>query len=264
MTDDLFARYGTYYDLLYRDKDYAGESARVIEQLRAALPDVRTVLEFGSGTGRHGGHLARAGLVVHGIERSPAMVAAAAERVGTVAPGAFSCEQGDIRRASVGRRFDAVVSLFHVVSYQTENADLLETFSNAARHLRDGGVFFFDVWHGPAVLHERPVVRVKELTHERARLWRIAEPELDANRCVVTVRYTLIAQDDTGAAIDTIREEHRMRYLFPPEIDLLARATGFEVASTAAFPAGGPPSERTWGVGYLLRKKNPAAVRATG
>jgi SAM-dependent methyltransferase len=168
--------------------------------------------------------------------------------------GSFDCVQGDIRTASVGRVFDAVISLFHVVSYQTQNVDVVRTFSNAARHLRPNGVFLFDVWHGPAVLSERPAVRVKRVEDDRTRLIRIAEPDLDMNSNIVTVKYTMLAESRTSSKWTNFGEEHAMRYFFPVEIDLLATQTGLAVEQTEEFLTGGRVTDRTWGVAYLLRK----------
>ncbi len=264
MNDDVFQRYSAYYDLLYRDKDYAAEADYASRTLRAASPRTSTLLEFGSGTGRHGRLLARQGFQVFGVERSASMVAVA--RAPSVLPGSgpaaapgegsFDCRQGDIRTVRLDRTFDAVLSLFHVVSYQSANADALQTFANAARHLQPGGRFFFDVWHGPAVLRERPAVRVKRLEDATTRLTRIAEPELDVAASVVTVRYTMLAENRADGRLVTFREEHRMRYFFPTEIELLAGQTGFTVERTEEFLTGRPPAESTWGVAYLLRKSD--------
>ena len=59
-------------------------------------------------------------------------------------------------RLRLAGTFDAVIALFHVVSYQTTEHDLRATFATAARHLNPGGVLLFDVWHGPAVLAQQP------------------------------------------------------------------------------------------------------------
>src|SRR5215467_322349 len=156
-----FQKYSTYYDLLYRDKDYTAEAQYVARTIRSATPDAHSVLEFGSGTGRHGRLLAAMGFDVHGIERSADMVAVASAASCGGASGSFTCEVGDICRATLGRTFDAVISLFHVVSYQTTNQALQAAFRVAADHLAPGGQFLFDVWHGPAVLSQRPSERVK-------------------------------------------------------------------------------------------------------
>lgn len=258
MSDDVFQRYSDYYDLLYRDKDYDAEAAYIGQTLRAADPHARSLLEFGSGTGKHGRRLASQGFDVYGIERSEFMVAAARRSAAESPPtggGRFDCRQGDIRTENAGRIVDAVISLFHVVSYQTGNAEARQTFANAARHLRPNGKFLFDVWHGPAVLGERPTVRVKRVEDEKTRLIRIAEPELDLNAGVVTVRYTMLAESKADSGLTTFTEVHRMRYFFPTEIELLADQTGFDVVRREEFLTGKPPSESTWGTAYLLQKR---------
>ena len=254
--EKAFQRYSHYYDLLYRDKDYQAEAEYVARTLRSVAPRVRRLLEFGSGTGRHGRLLAALGFEVIGIERSETMVAEAGRDAptGSQLGGKFNCRHGDIRTVDLQSAFDAVISLFHVVSYQTCNLGLIATFTNAARHLDEGGIFFFDVWHGPAVLCERPAVRVKRIEDENTRLTRIAEPKLDVNAGVVTVRYTVFAESKCDASLTTFEEDHHIRYLFPSEIQFLAHQTGFSMLHTEEFLTGGVPSESSWGVAYLLKK----------
>jgi SAM-dependent methyltransferase len=74
-TISVFADYARYYDLLYRDKDYAAEAEYVAGLIRKFHPSARSILELGSGTGIHASLLAEKGITVHGIERSPEMLA---------------------------------------------------------------------------------------------------------------------------------------------------------------------------------------------
>lgn len=256
MSDLLFERYGAYYDLLYRDKDYAAEADYVVRTLREAEPSIQTVLEFGAGTGKHGRLLAQRGLDVTGMERSQAMAAAAekASLPDAFSKGAFTCMVGDLRTTDLKRTFDAVIALFHVISYQTSNDDVLEGFRNAARHLRIGGIFLFDVWHGPAVVTEQPSVRVKRVEDENTALIRLAEPTLDAEKHTVDVHYTVFARAKRDGVLTSVEEHHLMRYFFPAEIDLLASESGFRVERAEEFLTGATPTDHTWGVAYLLRK----------
>ncbi|PZR72031.1 MAG: SAM-dependent methyltransferase [Chthoniobacterales bacterium] len=259
MSEETFQRYSAYYDLLYRDKDYETEADSVARALRAANPNTHSVLEFGSGTGRHGRLLAEHGFDVFGIERSQTMVTTARSFTDDSAvgreSGIFDCVQGDIQTTTLNRPFHAVLALFHVVSYQTTDADVDRTFANAARHLSADGIFFFDVWHGPAVLHERPAVREKRVEDATTLLTRLAEPRLDVDRHTVTVRYSITAQSKIDNQITEFQEEHCMRYFFPEEITSFARKTGFNVERSEEFLTAQPPSDRTWGVAYLLRKR---------
>src|SRR5688572_28924894 len=119
MGEHVFHDYGLFYDLLYRDKDYAAEAEYIVRTLRVSDRHAHTLLEFGSGTGRHGSLLAQQGFDVLGVQRSESMRsmlnAAAFTNAGG---GTFSCLQGDLRTMELNRIFDAALALFHVVSYQ--------------------------------------------------------------------------------------------------------------------------------------------------
>ena len=140
MTDSVFDAYSRYYDLLYHDS-YDAEVVFILDVLRRNGLVEGSLLEFGSGTGKHGCLLAANNFTVHGIELSSTMVAQARSANG------FSCEQGDITAVNKDRVYDAVLSLFHVISYQISNEKLLAVFFNAARHLNSGGLFVFDFWY---------------------------------------------------------------------------------------------------------------------
>lgn len=157
----------------------------------------------------------------------------------------LSFGRGDARTVRTGTAYDAVISLFHVMSYQTSNADLLAAFATAAAHLRPGGLFLFDFWYGPAVLAEQPEVRVKQLADDRIDVTRTAEPVMHANENVVDVNYTVCIGDKATGGTERIRETHRMRYLFLPELALL-RGAAFEELATLAWMSADPVSTRSW------------------
>jgi SAM-dependent methyltransferase len=243
-----FDAYGRYYDLLYRDKDYAAEVdyiAGLLDRYGVTGPEL---LEFGSGTGRHGRLLAERGYRVTGIERSAAMVAQATATAG------FQCQQGDICTVRLGRTFDAVLSLFHVISYQVTNTAVQAVFARAADHLRPGGLFVFDIWYSPAVYRNRPEVRVKRLADDRVEIVRIAEPAIHPNDNRVDVHYSILARDRTTDRLETFDETHPMRHFSLPELDLLAAGAGFDRLGAEEFLTGAPPGEATWGVCLTLRK----------
>jgi SAM-dependent methyltransferase len=257
---DVFSDYGNYYDLLYADKDYGAESQYVVSKLRELQPGIRSVLEFGSGTGRHGRLMARAGFDMVGIERSPTMLARSVgsrTEEDSVFPGTFTAVEGDVRTRTVPGPFDAAIALFHVVSYQTTNDDVLMVFRNAARHLGAGGIFLFDVWYGPAVLTLRPENRIKRMANDQIRVTRIAEPRLLVESNCVEVNYDVFVEDIPTGRIRRLQEQHLMRYFTTPEIAWLAELAGFAVVSVEEWLTRKPPSTNTWGVCYVLRRNAP-------
>lgn len=247
-TTSVFSAYSRYYDLLYRDKDYFGEVNYIQALLNRQGIAEGNLLEFGSGTGKHGCLLADRGYHVHGIERSAEMVAQAMS-----SPG-FTCEQGDICTVQLGRTYDAVLSLFHVVSYQTSNADLMAVFARAADHLEKGGLFIFDFWYSPAVYSQRPVVRVKRMANAQMEITRLAEPVIYPNNNRVDVNYTIFACDIASGSTQINTETHPMRHFSLPEIDLLATMHSFDFIGAEEFLSGKAPDEDTWGVCVTLKK----------
>lgn len=245
---------GAYYDLLYADKDYAGEARYVSQRLSDGC---RTILELGSGSGIHAAVLAEAGYDVTGVERSPAMLAKARERSGAARDTAAHLQfhAGDACTVRLGRMFDAVISLFHVVSYQTTNDEVAAIFDTATRHLRPGGLFLFDVWYGPAVLSQRPTVRVKRMRNDRITVTRTAEPVLHANSNIVDVHYEIFSTDLATGRIDRIEEDHSMRYFFMPELAAFGRTAGFAIAHAEEWMTSREPSIDTWGVCFTMRKE---------
>ena len=250
-----FEKYAAFYDLLYRDKDYAAEADYVAKKIRSVLPEARSLLEFGSGTGRHGRLLAARGFDVHGIEQSREMVFVANNgQASAEARGSFACELGNICTVNLSRTFDAVIALFHVMSYQTSNQALRGAFQAAAHHLAPGGLFLFDVWHGPAVLSQGPSERTKEVVDDRYRVKRTARPELDTNGGTVKVLYDMECEDRSCGETAHFSEAHLMRYLFPTEVELLAERCGMQLKAAEEFLTEEPLSPFTWGVAYLLQR----------
>jgi len=250
----VFAGYSRYYDLLYRDKDYTAEARWVVDLLRKHAPKARSILEVGSGTGLHAALLAGAGYEVTGVDMSKGMLDAAEARRADLPvdiASRLSFTLGDARTFRLGRKFDAVVSLFHVMSYQTSNDDLAAAFATARDHLNPGGVFLFDCWYGPAVIRQWPAVTVKELSDESTEVKRLAEPVIHATRNVVDVNYTVTVTDRLTGAQEVLKETHHMRYLFSPEIELIFSAAGMSIVESRGWLTESEPDFSTWGACFI-------------
>lgn len=251
---DVFADYARYYDLLYKDKDYAGEAAYIDGIISKYSHGAVQLLNLGCGTGKHDACLVDRGYQVTGVDLSPVMLEMARRRS---VPGSLEFFQGDVRTVNLSRQFDAVISLFHVMSYQTSDQDILSAFRTANRHLKPEGVFIFDFWHGEGVTQDPPAVRIKRLEDERWRFVRIAEPLLHAQKHVIDVNYQLIAMDKQSAAYTELKETHAMRYFFLPELqDCLVRA-GFSLCHAGAWMSDQPLNAAWYGL-IVARKKGDA------
>lgn len=247
-----FGNYSRYYDLLYRDKEYATEASYILDSLELVQGNVKSLLELGCGTGRHAEVLTGRGVRVVGVERSSSMLDRAKERAGNCG-GRFEVFHGDVRSYRHDEKFDSVISLFHVASYQSANTDFDAILKTARSHLELGGYFLFDVWYGPAVLTSPPEIRVKRMEDENTKVVRIAEPTMRFRENSVDVKYTVFVTDKALDKTETFVESHLMRYFFDREIELFAGLNGFVVENASEWLTRKEPSENTWGVMYVLK-----------
>jgi SAM-dependent methyltransferase len=253
----VFNAYASYYDLLYRDKDYAAEAEYVVSHIRKYMPQAKRILELGCGTGAHAEHLARMGYTVHGVDISKEMLARAEVRKAALPADvasrlAFSL--GDVRSVRTEQIYDVVISLFHVMSYQTSNADLNATYETAAIHLAPEGLLLFDYWYGPAVLIQKTEIRVRRLENDEIKVTRIAEPVMHINDNVVAVNYTVFIEVKETGQVEQIKETHRMRYLFPPELQCYGTGN-FRESGSYAWMTNKPLNADTWGGFQLLVRR---------
>jgi len=245
-----FKLYSQYYDLLYQDKNYRAEVDYVDQLIHQYRPKSTSILELGSGTGKHANLLAEKDYYILGLERSAEMVAIASKtRLKNV-----DFIVADISDFQVNQSFDVALSLFHVISYLTDNQSLINTFGHVHRHLNKNGLFIFDVWHSSAVNFQVPEQRTKTLQNDVIQVTRHANPIIKAEQNMVEVNYAIEVKELKNGTTTNIDELHPMRHFSKPEIELLAYATGFEIVHSEEFLSKAIPSVETWGVCYILKK----------
>lgn len=253
----VFDLYGKYYDLLYRDKDYYGESLYLNMLIEKFRPNSKSILDLGCGTGKHDIIFAENGFNVTGVELSENMIRKAQmnqEKNKQYLKLDFVCK--DIRNLKLNKKFDIVFSLFHVMSYQTTNRDLRMTFSTAKEHLKDDGLFIFDFWYGPAVLNERPERRVKLLEDDELKIERFAEPVLKVNENTVDVKYEVYVENKVDKTKKEIFETHSMRYLFIPEIKLFLSEINMGIVHFEEWMTGSKLTDSSWSAVVLAGNKS--------
>lgn len=224
----VFKDYSAYYDLLYKDKNYAEEADYIHQLIKQHAPHATSILNLGCGTGNHDFLISEKGYEIKGIDFSEDMVALANKKLIEIkTAGKLSFETGDARSVRINKQFDVVISLFHVMSYQITNEDINKVFETARVHLKEGGLFIFDCWYGPGVLTDPPVVRHKMLESEELRIHRIANPFIHTRENYVDVNYTILVHNKKSGSFYEIKETHKMRYLFIPELNAFSCSNGF-------------------------------------
>ena len=184
-----------------------------VVDLLAELAGAGAALELGIGTGRIAIPLSQRGVEVHGIDLSEAMVARlrakpGAERIGVTI--------GDFATTRVEGRFSVAYLVFNTINNLTTQDEQVACFGNVAAHLAPGGCFVVEV--GVPDLRRLPpgeTIRPFAVTGTR-----LGFDEYDVvTQGLISHHYTVT---DGHLEVRSIP----FRYVWPSELDLMARLAG--------------------------------------
>jgi SAM-dependent methyltransferase len=183
-----------------------------LEHLAAGGP----ALELAIGTGRVGLPLAARGVPVTGIELSAAMV----EQLRAKPGGAeLAVTIGDMATAAVADTFSLVYLVFNTIVNLTSQDAQVACFVNAASHLRPGGCFVIEV-NVPQLRRLPPGDRANVFA-TGAEHWGIDVLDVVEQR-LVSHHFTATSDGVRHASIP-------FRYVWPAELDLMARIAGLRL-----------------------------------
>jgi SAM-dependent methyltransferase len=195
---------------------FAPEVLRPTVAFLAELAGEGRALEFAIGTGRVAVPLLAAGVPVLGIELSEAMLAQLRRRVDAAA---LPVTLGDMATARVPGEFSLVYLVFNTLGNLRSQAEQVECFRNAARHLAPGGRFVVEILVPP--LRRLPPGQL-------AVPFDVGEGHLGFDTFdLVEQRCTShhYRRDPDGS----VRYEFgHFRYVWPSECDLMAAIAGLE------------------------------------
>ena len=184
----------------------------VVEFL-ADLAGGGAALELGIGTGRIALPLARRGVPVHGIDLSAAMVARLRAKPGADQIGVTI---GDFATTRVEGRFSLAYLVFNTIMNLTTQDEQVACFQNVAAHLEPGGCFVIEVMV-PDLQRLPPGETVRPFTVSPTRL---GFDEYDvASQGLISHHYVVAGGNLDVASVP-------FRYVWPAELDLMARLAG--------------------------------------
>ncbi|MGI5241671.1 class I SAM-dependent DNA methyltransferase [Dactylosporangium sp. CA-139066] len=205
---------------------FAPEAVDPVVERLAALAGGGRALEFAIGTGRIAVPLAARGVPVTGIELSRPML----ERLRAKADeAAIPVVVGDMATTRAPGEYSLVYLVFNTISNLVTQDEQVACFANAAAHLGPGGRFVVEL--------EVPALRV--LPPGQPATVFAAEPGYLGIDTYDPLHQILVSHhvrfDDSRQARVT-RSPHR--YIWPSEMDLMARLAGLELESRHADWAG--------------------------
>ena len=167
-------------------------------------------LELGIGTGRIALPLAERGVPVHGIDLSEAMVARLRAKPGADKVGVTV---GDFATTKVEGTFTLAYVVYNTIQNLTTQDAQVVCFQNVADHLEPGGCFVIEVG-------------LPDLKGEKLRIFDFGDTHIGIDEYDVA-NQGLISHHYTRTADGTFRySSGPFRYVWPSELDLMARLAG--------------------------------------
>jgi SAM-dependent methyltransferase len=187
-----------------------------VVELLAELAGTGAALELGVGTGRIAIPLRRRGVPVHGIELSPDMVTQLRTKPGSDDIGVTI---GDFATTRVGGTFALAYLVRNTITNLTSQDEQVACFQNVAAQLEPGGCFVIEVYV-PQLQRLPPGETVHAFTVTPTHLG-FEEYDL-ARQIAVSSHYWVV-----DGQLETYSTPHR--YLWPSELDLMARLAGLRL-----------------------------------
>jgi SAM-dependent methyltransferase len=212
--------YGARIASVYDEKPFGApseaETAEAVSFLAALLEATSgRLLELGSGTGRVLIPLAARGLSVRGIELSPEMVTRMREK-----PGGenIPVDVADMSAFELEERFDVVLLAYNTLFSLTTQERQVACIGQAARHLTPDGRLVLECY-APYPMTKLPAKNVLTygLKPDEVTLMPTQHNEVDQ-----TLEVNVVILREDGIRL----YPSRVRYAWPPELDLMAQLGG--------------------------------------
>lgn len=217
MPEDHFGeRVAQRYDESESDMFAPGTLEPTVRFLAELAGDGRA-LELGIGTGRIAIPLAAAGVPIHGIDLSDAMLARLRAK-----PGAepIDVTQGDFATTRVPGTFSLAYLVFNTIMNLTSQDEQVACFANVAAHLAPGGHFVIEV----SIPDLQRLPYGETFRPFTVNATRLGIDEYDVvNQGLISHHYHIT---DSQVDISSVP----FRYVWPAELDLMARMAGMSLA----------------------------------
>ena len=240
--------YSKFYDLVYFKKNYKKEISFLLNLLKKKQIKFKKILELGQGTGSHGKYLKKLGYDIIGVEKSSQMIKISKEKnIG------FKIYNSDLKKFRINKKFDLVISLFHVINYMTKKTALNKFFDTAHYHLKKKGYLIFDTWYTPGVNFIKPSKRTKIFTNKEFKVVKKVFPKkIDESNFEINYKFNIF--NKSSKLLFKFFEKHKIRHFDINDLILVAKKKNFQYLSIHKQLNESKPSKRDWGAILIFKK----------
>jgi len=218
MTDkQLYKKFAVYYDKIYENVDYIGES----EFVHWAVKEHKTshgtkLMDMACGTGSHAKFL-KNHFKVTGVDINENMLKIARKKV----PEADFI-LGNMKNFELEDKFDVLICIFSAIHYNTNYSELKDTLTNFYKHLEEGGILIYDLSFNNENWIEG-LVSIDTVAEEQLKIARICQSQLTNG--IFNANFVFLVKENGEFDFDI--DEHQLGVFEIDKVSKLMEEIGF-------------------------------------
>ncbi|MFZ5967965.1 MAG: class I SAM-dependent DNA methyltransferase [Bacillota bacterium] len=245
---NAYSGFAYVYDLLMKDVDYERWVDYIEEIFHRYDFKPCNIAELACGTGNITNELAKRGYNLLGIDISEDMLSVAQQKAMDIGVYVIYMNQ-DMRRLEIPHDLDAILCICDGINYITDDRDLLKLFQSVHMHLKNKGLFLFDI----STYYKLSRILGKNTFAENHKdvsyIW---ENYFDEKRNICDFDLTIFMKE--GKLYRKYEESHSQRAYQETEILSLLERTGFRQVQMHDEFSFDKPKENSERIHFVCQK----------
>lgn len=235
-----------YDELISEDINYEQWSSSIIDICDKYKVEKRNYLDLACGTGNLTAEIGKNFMFTTAVDLSPSMLSIADEKIKEKKiRGRVACQ--DICNLKLDKKFDLITCGLDSTNYILEEDSLKGYFEGVYNHLKDNGIFIFDVNTEYKI---KEVLGNNTYNYDNGDVLYIWENNLEGD--VVTMELTFFVKE--GQVYRRIDETHRERCYSDEKLIGYSKGVGFEIVEKLNSYGDSPIDSYCERITYVLRK----------
>lgn len=246
---DCYSDFASIYDILIEeDVDYKKWSNKILEICKELNVENKDYLDLACGTGNITIELYKNFGSTHAIDLSQEMLTIAREKLSKQCfKPKLSCQ--DLRSLKLNKKFDLITCVLDGTNYLLSSDDLLKYFNGVKEHLKDNGVFIFDI---NSYYKLSKVLGDNIFSYDSDEVTYVWNNSFEDDLCNMDIIFFVKNEDETYERID---ESHVERAYEVEEIENLIKKSGLKVIKKLDNYSEEMINEKTERIVFVVKKE---------
>jgi SAM-dependent methyltransferase len=242
------------YNIIYKNKNYSSEVKYLIKLFKILNIKSKTILDLGSGTGKHLFFFLDKNYKITGVEKSQAMIEHADKKVRKY------IIRSDINNLHLKEKYNIILSQFNVIGYFNTDSSVKNFFKTTSFHLKKNGVLIFDFWNSEAVNFLKPKKKIKIFKEKNLIIKKISTPQIISNK-IINIKFDFFCKSNFSKKnykkkINHIKfsKKFKIRHFEINELICFAEKFNLKYIDSYSMLRFDPPSNKSWSTTAIFRK----------